>query len=81
MMEALREAVRQVASVMVTRGTPQRVVLTATGDVAINTTGNVVLTPGGTVQLGGTGGRKVVLDGDPVTGGTVRATSSKVLGQ
>lgn len=61
--------------------TPQKVVLTATGDVAINTTGNVVLTPGGTVQLGGTGGRKVVLDGDPVTSGAVHAASNKVLGQ
>lgn len=61
--------------------TPQKVVLTATGDVAINTTGNIVLTSGGTVQLGGTGARKVVLDGDPVTGGAVHATSSKVLGQ
>jgi hypothetical protein len=56
-------------------------VLTAGGDVVINTTGNVVLTPGGTIQLGGTGGRRIVLDGDPVTGGSVRATSSKILGQ
>ena len=60
--------------------TPQKVVITATGDVAINTQGNVVLTPGGTVQLGGTGGRKVVLDGDPVSGNAVHATSTKVLG-
>ena len=61
--------------------TPRKVVITATGDVAINTQGNVVLTPCGTVQLGGTGGRGVVLDGDPVTGGAVHATSTKVLGQ
>jgi phage gp45-like len=61
--------------------TPRKVVITATGDVVINSTGNVVLTPGGTVQLGGTGGRKAVLDGDPVSGGAVRATSTKVLGQ
>jgi phage gp45-like len=61
--------------------TPRKVVLTAGGDVVINTTGNVVLTPGGTIQLGGTGGRRIVLDGDPVTGGSVRATSSKILGQ
>lgn len=42
--------------------------------------GNIVLTPGagGFVYLGGTGGAKAIaLDGDPVIGGTVRATSTK----
>jgi phage gp45-like len=61
--------------------TPRKVVITAAGDVVINAQGNIALTPGGMVQLGGTGGRKVVLDGDPVSGGAVRATSTKVLGQ
>jgi len=46
--------------------------------IIINTTGDVILTAGGTVQLGAAGGKKVVLDGDPVSGGTVHASSSKV---
>jgi hypothetical protein len=64
--------------------TLRKVVTTATDDVVINTQGNVMLTSGDTVQLGGIGGREVVLDGDPASGGARwrdGATSTKVLGQ
>ena len=52
--------------------------LTAMGDTTITSTGNTVLISP-SVQLGAAGGKKVVLDGDPVSGGTVHATSTKTL--
>jgi phage baseplate assembly protein V len=66
----------------------QKVHLTRTGMVIdggalpinVKTTGDVIVTAGGTVQLGGAGGKKVVLDGDPVSGGAVHASSTKVMG-
>lgn len=49
--------------------------------VFVDATGNVVVTPaaGKNVLLGGSAGtKKVVLDGDPVAGGVVHASSTKV---
>jgi phage baseplate assembly protein V len=54
--------------------------ITSDKPIDITTTGDVILTAGGTVQLGAVGGKKVVLDGDPVSGGAVHASSTKVLG-
>lgn len=47
------------------------------GGIAITATGPVTITAP-SVNLGGVGGKKVVLDGDPVIGGAVQASSTKV---
>jgi phage gp45-like len=49
----------------------------AGGNANINATGNVVIATGGTVQLGAAGGKKLALDGDPVVGGVIQASSTK----
>lgn len=60
--------------------TPLKVVGTVGGDMMLTVTGKAVLSCND-VELGGTGGKKVVLDGDPVIGGGgghVQASSAKV---
>ncbi len=66
--------------------TEGKVDVQATGDVSVKTDGeakveaggDVLVKTGGTLNLGDVGGKKIVLDGDPVSGGQVHATSTKV---
>jgi phage gp45-like len=53
---------------------------TVEGDVEQTVNGKTTLTCD-EIHLGGAGGKAVVLDGDPVAGGTVHATSTKVKAQ
>ena len=53
---------------------------TVTGDASISANGNVVV-DGAQIELGGAGGKRIVLDGDPVSGGVVIASSTKVTGK
>lgn len=57
--------------------TQQKVVGAITGDLDLTVNGKTVLTCSD-VELGAAGGKKVVLDGDPVSGGVVHASSTKV---
>jgi phage baseplate assembly protein V len=57
------------------------ITITSTQDVTLNMGGKkVIINNPGEVQLAGAGGKKVVLDGDPVSGGVVHASSTKVTG-
>lgn len=77
--------------------TPKKVVVNSTGDISVATqgnldgtvsgdmkldvSGNVIIENAASIQLGGAGGKKVVLDGDPVIGGgggNVQASSNIV---
>lgn len=51
--------------------------LTIGGQANINVTGKTILTCND-IELGASGGKKIVLDGDPVSGGVVHASSTKV---
>jgi phage gp45-like len=60
--------------------TPLKLVMTITGNLEQTVNGQTILTCND-VQLGAAGGKKVVLDGDPVVGGGgghVQASSTKV---
>lgn len=66
-------------------GTPTQFIAFSGSGIAITSTTKVTVTApevdviSSNVRLGGTGGKRVVLDGDPVTtGGTVTATSTDV---
>jgi phage gp45-like len=64
----------------ITLNTSGSVNINASGSVNVNATGNAVIATGGTVQLGAAGGKKIALDGDPVVGGKVQASSTKATG-
>lgn len=58
--------------------TTSGVVLNTQGDVTANMNGkNLIINSPGAVNLTGAGGRKVVCDGDPVTGGVVHAAAGQ----
>jgi phage baseplate assembly protein V len=55
------------------------ITINSSDDVVLNMGGNdVVINNPGSVELAGTGGKKVALDGDPVVGGVIKASSTKV---
>lgn len=51
--------------------------LTVSGQCNLNITGKTILTCND-IELGAAGGKKIALDGDPVVGGMVQASSTKV---
>lgn len=65
--------------------TPKKLAITVTGDVEMSAGGAVTVTASGNavvkaekIMLGGAGGKAVVVDGDPVKGGRVKATVTDV---
>jgi phage gp45-like len=63
--------------VLDTGSTGNPITVNTSGSVNVNATGNVVIASGGSVQIGAAGGKKVALDGDPIVGGKVQASSTK----
>lgn len=57
--------------------TAKKVIQTINGDMTQTVNGKAVLTCND-IELGAAGGKKVALDGDPVVGGVIQASSTKV---